>query len=191
VPSCPSGAATRPRARASGSAPAARAVRWALLASFCLALSGTAVAEPWQEDLVLEPLTLPDQHGETRAIDPSVRAILFSRDMDGGGILKEAVGENGAALLERAGAVYVADVSRMPGLVRRLFALPSLRRRGYPVLLDEDGRATADFPSAEGKATLVLLDALRVARIGHFESAEALRTALLALTAEVDVGAAR
>jgi hypothetical protein len=140
-----------------------------------------ARAEPWAEGRTLEPLALPDQHGQARAIDASVRALLFARDMDGGSLLKEAVGEDGAALLERRGVVYVADVSRMPGMVRSLFALPSLRRRGYPVLLDLDGAATADFPSEPAKGTLVTLDALRVGSIRHYESAEALRGALEAL----------
>jgi hypothetical protein len=130
---------------------------------------------------VLAPLTLADQHGEARAIDASVRAVLFSRDMDGGGVLKEAVGDDGAELLERCKAVYVADVSRMPALVRSLFAMPSLRRRGYPVLLDLEGAATSDFPSDEGKGTLVALDRLRVESVRHFEDAGGLRTALDAL----------
>jgi hypothetical protein len=150
----------------------------ALLLALLLAAPAEASAEPWAEGRRLEPIALPDQHGEPRTIDAPVRAVLFSRDMEGGGVLKDALGETGAGLLERSGAVYVADVSRMPALVRRLFALPSLRRRGYPILLDADGAATAEFPSQPKRGTLVMLEDLRVERIRHFESAEALRQAL-------------
>jgi hypothetical protein len=103
--------------------------------------------------------------------------------MEGGKILREAVGEGdpGRLLLERAGAVYVADVSRMPGVIRGLFAMPSLRRRGYPILIDADGSRTADFPSAEKRGTLVGLADRRVTSIEHFASAEELRAALEAL----------
>jgi hypothetical protein len=48
----------------------------------------------------------------------------------------------------------------------------------YPIRLDEEGRATADFPSAEGKATLLFLDALRVTRIEQVGSVEDLRRVL-------------
>jgi hypothetical protein len=51
------------------------------------------------------------------------------------------------------------------------------------VLLDLDGAATADFPSAEAKGTLVILERLRVESIRHFESADDLRAALGALAA--------
>ena len=58
--------------------------------------------------------------------------------------------------------------------------LPGLRRRGYSVLIDEDGTATERFPSAEGKGTLIELVRLRIKRIRHFSSADELRTALSA-----------
>jgi hypothetical protein len=72
----------------------------------------------------------------------------------------------------------------MPGLVRRLFALPRLRRRGYPVLLDEDGSLTKDFPSAEGKGTLIELKGLRITRIRHFSAPEELEKALREASAQ-------
>jgi hypothetical protein len=141
-------------------------------------LGGPAAAGPYAEGARIPALSLPDQHGETRQIDANVRAILFARDMDGGGVLKEALAESGPSLLEGAGAVYVADVSRMPGLIRRFFALPSLRRRDYPILIDTDGSATERFPSSEGQATLMVLDSLRLVGVSHFGSAAELRAAL-------------
>jgi hypothetical protein len=131
----------------------------------------------------LAALTLEDQHGETRAVDESVRLILFSRDMDGGGVIRavldpETLGQPPAAFLEGLGALCVADVHRMPGLVRRVIAKPRMRKRPYPLLLDEKGEATAAWPSAEGRATLIRLDGLRVTAIRHFEAPAALREAL-------------
>ncbi len=137
-----------------------------------------AGAEPYGEGDRFPPITLKDQHGNPHSIGEGVRAVLFSRDMEGGGVLKDALKKSGAELLKSAGAVYVADVHRMPGLIRRLFALPGLRRRGYPVLIDEDGTATESFPSAEGKATLIELERLRIKRIRHLSTAPELRRAL-------------
>jgi hypothetical protein len=141
-------------------------------------LAVRAGGEPLAVGSTLAPRTLPDQHGTTHAIDESVRVVLFSRDMKGGGIVKEALQDDGRAFLERHGALYVSDVSRMPGFIRATIAKPRLRGRGYPILLDEEGRATADFPAAEGKATLLFLDALRVTRIEQAGSVEDLRKAL-------------
>lgn len=123
-------------------------------------------------------IDLLDQHGEPHAVDASVRLVIFTRDMKAGGVVREALEEEGAALLSRHGTVYVSDVSRMPAFIRRTVAKPRMRRRPYPVLLDERGDATATLPSEAGQATLLFLDALRITRLERVGSVEALRTAL-------------
>lgn len=162
-------------------------MRHRLVLSIVLLWTATAFAEPWTVGQIIDDgIEMKDQHDNPRTIGPSVRAVLFARDMDGAKILRGAVGDGdaGRALLDGAGAVYVADVSRMPGLIRSMFAMPSLRRRGYPILIDLDGEQTAAFPSAEGRGTLVALTDLRVTAIEHFDSAEALRARLEALIPE-------
>lgn len=126
----------------------------------------------------LPALELDDQFGERRSVGDDVRLLLFSRDMDGGNAIKEALAEDGAAFLERNGAVYVADVSGMPALVRRMMAKPAMRRRGYTMLLDEDGSATQRLPTQPGRATLLFLEGRRVERIETVDSPQALRAAV-------------
>ena len=144
--------------------------RTALAAAVAAALAASVPAPAQGPSVVpaaLEPLALPDQHGEARAVDASVRILVLSRDMDGGAVVREALerqGDGAAAFLAARGAVYVADVSRMPGLVRRLIALPRMRGRPYPVLLDEQGAATAALPAQEGRATVLWLEGLRPMR---------------------------
>lgn len=127
---------------------------------------------------VLPALPLRDQHDAEVRINPSTRIVLFTRDMDGGGHVKEALAENGDAMLKTAEAVYVSDVSRMPGFVRSAFALPSLRRRTYPVVLDEAGTVTATLPYSEGKATVLKLDAGKIAAVSFASSAAEVAAAL-------------
>jgi hypothetical protein len=141
-------------------------------------LAGPVGAELLAEGGVLSEFTLPDQHGETRSVDSAVRVLLFSRDMGGGKVIRKALEADGAALLQTHRAVYVADVSGMPGLVLRIMAKPSMRRRPYPMLLDEEGSPTADLPSREGQATLIFLEALRVKRVAYAATPPELLTAL-------------
>lgn len=140
--------------------------------------AGVARAEPYAVGAQLEPLELPDQHGQTRHVDAGRRALLFTRDMDAGDVLKQALAADGKALLDAAGAVYVADVSRMPAFVRRMFALPRLRERPYPVLLDTEGTKTARLPGQAGKITFLVLDQLRIVEIRYLGTAEEVRSAL-------------
>ena len=157
-------------------------MRPVLLLAAALLRAGAAAAQTLAVGSAFPALTLEDQHGTVHAIDASLRAVLFSRDMDGGGIIRKALDrpleEDALAFLARHGAVCVADVSRMPGLIRRTIAKPRMRRRPYPLLLDEEGRVTAALPSAAGRATLIRLDALRIVAVEHHDSPEALRAAL-------------
>ena len=153
-------------------------VRIWIAALVALGLAAPAGGEPYAVGGVLPALSLQDQHGESHALDASVRVVLFSRDMDGGDVIKQALAGDGPDFLERNGAVTVADVSAMPGLVLRLMARPAMRRRPYPMLLDEQGDATADFPSQKGKATLLFVERSKVVRITYVGTADALRGAL-------------
>ena len=143
-----------------------------------LLVAARASGEPVAVGSTLPPRTLPDQHGTAHAIDESVRLVLFTRDMKGGGVVKEALQADGRGFLERHHALYVSDVSRMPGIIRATIAKPRLRGRGYPILLDEEGTATADLPAADGKATLLFLDELQVKRVEQVGSVEELRGAI-------------
>ena len=85
--------------------------------------------------------------------------------------------------IDGAGAVYVADMSGMPELIRQYVAIPLLRKRGYTIGVDQSGSLTRDFPSHEKQPTLLVLDGLRITRLEQLASIEAVRTALAQLKA--------
>ena len=153
-------------------------MKLAIVVALAAFAAASASAEPYAVGSELPVLELEDQHGNAHRVDENVRRVVLTRDMDGGKIAKAAIEEEGAAILEESASVYVSDVSRMPGAIRSLFAMPSLRRRPYPILLDTDGSATADFPSEEAKVTVIDLDSLRITRIRYVSDAEAVAEAL-------------
>jgi len=152
------------------------------LIAFGLSVAGflapAAFAEPLAPGAALPPLTLADQHDTPGGIDGDTRLVLFTAGMDASDHVKEALAGDGAALLESAGAVWIANISRMPRIITKLFAMPSLRKRPYRMLLDRDGTATADFPANSGQVTLLHLDHLKIERIEYADSAAQVATAL-------------
>lgn len=145
--------------------------------------AGAAEAQPGPVPVLqvgdaMPPLVLQDQHGRPVTVDAGTKILLFTRDMDAGAVVKEALAADGTAVLAAGGAVYVSDVSGMPALVRSMFAMPALRRRSYPVALDEAGEATAGFPTEAGKATILRLDTGRIASISFSSSSGQLRSML-------------
>lgn len=153
--------------------------RLALALALTLVLAAPfARAEPYAANSVLPKIELPDQHGAPRVIDESVRVVVFTRDMDAGKIVREAGEKAGPAPLSTNGVVYVADLSGMPSVIRSLFAMPKLRDRPYPLLVDEEGAKTANFPSSDGKPTVLVLDKLKVVSTSNPSSADELLAAV-------------
>ncbi|MCR9095602.1 MAG: hypothetical protein NXI30_15375 [bacterium] len=150
-----------------------------LLSAF-VAAPALAEAEPTPYAVgdTIAGFTLEDQHGDAGAVDATTRVILFSRDMPGGDLLKEALEDVAAETLEARGAVYVSDISGMPALVSRLMAVPAMRRRPYDLLLDREGDVTARLPDAIRQATLIHLDALRIERVEHASDVATIRASL-------------
>jgi hypothetical protein len=97
--------------------------------------------------------------------------------MDAGDLVKETLAAH-PDLLPSARMVYVSDISGMPSVIAKLFAVPAMRKRPYRILLDRDGTATADFPSSQGKATLIAIDKLQVESITYVDSSAAILAVL-------------
>lgn len=131
----------------------------------------------------LPEFSLKDQFGVERFVDDTVLLILFSRDMEGGELLKTGLESLPEGALSAAHFVYVSDISGMPRLVARMFALPKMRKRPYPMLLDRTGEWTALLPGTPGRATFIHLDRLMIREIEELTSAEAVQRRIDALLA--------
>jgi hypothetical protein len=115
----------------------------------------------------ISAFTLEDQHGADARVDERVKVLVLSRDMAAGDVVKKALEDKDQAWLDQRAAVYVADVSRMPGLITRMIALPRMRGRPYRVVVDRRGAVAGALPYEDGKATVLHLDGLRVTRVAH------------------------
>lgn len=155
------------------------------LLTLALALSASLVASAQDAAPMyaaggrIVPFTLSDQHGEPGSVDDQTRILLFAADMDGGDLVAEALGGD-ASLQDLAafGAVFVSDIHRMPTLIVRLFALPSMRKRPYRMLLDREPGPTARLPRKEGSVTILRLDALAVESVTFAADAPSVVAAL-------------
>lgn len=153
-----------------------------LLSPILLFAATPALAQPLSVGDHWPTLELTDQHDAPAAIGDDVQLILFSRDMTGAGIIKDVLADDGLATLTKAKAVVLSDISRMPSLITRLFALPAMRRRPYAMILDRDGQATAGVPSLESHVTVIRLDHATVLSISKVDTGDKLRAAIAEVT---------
>jgi hypothetical protein len=106
----------------------------------------------------LPAMTLFDQHERPVPLDANTRLVLFAADKAAGDLMQGVLAGLPAGALGQHAAVYVADISGMPAMVTRLFALPALREQAYPVALGRLPGDTAALPRKKGAVTVMRFD---------------------------------
>jgi len=140
-----------------------------------LLLAGSVLA---QDAATATGWTLLDQFDTPYTANPDLRVVLIARDMTGSKLLKAALEGRPSGYLESRQAVFVADISRMPGPISAMFAVPAMRDYAYRVLLDRDARIASRFTAQPEVVTWLQLEQGRVVDTRRFDNAEALRQAL-------------
>lgn len=178
----------RPTARRWTSAGrAASAAVTTLVLGLLLMWTSASTAEPTTPAAVIGPgqtlpaLDLNDQHERPGKLGADTRLLIFAPDRAGSDLAHPVLEDLGGEALSQAGVRYVADISAMPALVTRMFALPKMRDYGYPILLAREAAATAPLPRRPEALTLIELDGGRVTAVHYAATEEALRDALAPL----------
>lgn len=148
--------------------------RWIWL-GLALLVTGAQALETGER---LAPWTLSDQFEQAYTLDDDLRILLVARSMDAAKLLDAALEGQAKGYLEARQALFVADISRMPGLIGKLFAIPAMRDYSYRVLLDREAQVVPQYAAPEQGVLWLQLErgVLRERRV--FTDAAALRAAL-------------
>jgi len=144
----------------------------------CLLASSALALEPGER---LAPWTLFDQHDQPYTLDDQLQVLLVGSDMDGAKLLDAALQGKPKGYLEQRQTVFLADISRMPAIIGKLFAIPKMRDYSYRVLLDRDARIAPRYSAGEGQVLWLELSDGALVQQRQFHDAAALSTALEAL----------
>ncbi|WP_052383601.1 hypothetical protein [Pseudacidovorax intermedius] len=148
----------------------------ALLAVALLPAAGAAESE-LAVGSALPPLSVNDQFDRPVVVDAGTRLVLFAADKAAGDVATEALKAHPDVLAQQR-LVYVADISGMPAVITRMFALPKMRDLPFPVGLVRDAQLTAALPRKAGMLTLMVLEGGTVRGIEYLPDAAAVRSRL-------------
>lgn len=126
----------------------------------------------------LPSLSLKDQHDKPWQITPSTRLVMFAAGRKASNLTQAVLQALPKDQLTRKNAVYLADMSKMPGIITRTFALPTLRGFPYLVGVSLDETTLAAWPRQTDAVTLIELDQALVKRISYVTTEADLRSAL-------------
>lgn len=143
---------------------------------FLLALAFLSLLAPLSQAQALRAEAFKDQWDNTQTLDGDTRWLVVSQSMDAGDIVKETFEKLDLASPADHGMLYLADVSGMPGLVTKFFALPAMRDYAFPMALirAEDELAAMKLPiTSEEAVTVLALESLDVVDVLMFDDAAA------------------
>ena len=143
-----------------------------LLATF-LALGLNAAS--LNVDSTVNDIKIKDQFEKEHTIGTNVKTILFASDKKTSDMLRDYLlpiseKEN---VLEKNGAVYVADISGMPSLISKFIALPKMKKYPFSILLLDDTNK-ANFTKEDGKIIVYSLENGKVVKIDKISTKEEL-----------------
>lgn len=105
----------------------------------------------------INSFTLLDQFDKTHLVDNKIKTIVVSFEKDTGADVNKYLSSQSSDFLEKHNAVFIANISEMPSLITKWFALPKMKEYKHNVLLiydEEDKR----FIKKEEKSTVYKLE---------------------------------
>jgi hypothetical protein len=143
----------------------------ALLLAALLSWPALALASPpLQPGQALPELTLKDQHDQAWKVSADTKLVLFAAGRKASNLVQTVLADQPAGFLATRQAVYLADLSRMPGFVTRTFALPALREMPFVLGVVLDEALLKNWPRQDGAVTLIALQDGRVSTVSHASS---------------------
>ena len=128
----------------------------------------------------LADLKLNDQHEKAQTLPADTKVVFFSFSKPTGHACNEFLESKPANYLAEHHAVYVADVSAAPSLIKKMFILPDLKELKFPILLINDAKLSAEFTKGINKESIIIaeLNNLKITAIKEAKDAKELEKIL-------------
>ena len=128
----------------------------------------------------LESLALNDQFEKPQTLNAGTQKVIFAFSKDMGHMSNEFFDKQDPDYLAKHSAVFVADVSGAPSVIRSMFIMPGLKDFKHTVLVIEDKTVAASYRIEAHKEEIMIveLNNFVVENISYVSSEEALSKAL-------------
>ena len=124
----------------------------------------------------LSNLKLNDQNEKVKTIPADTKIVFFSFSKKVGHECNAFLEKKPANFLKENKAVYVADVSPAPSLIKKMFILPDLKELKFPILLINDDTLSAEYSKGMDTESIIVvsLDNDKIVKIDNLKDAKAL-----------------
>jgi NADPH-dependent ferric siderophore reductase len=110
-------------------------------------------------------LTLEDQFKKSHTITPEEQMVLISFERSVSNSFTAFMDQQPKGFLAGRNTLFISDISAMPTLISKMFALPKMQKYNYTALLNYEDAFDKQFEKQEGKLTLYRLEGGKVASV--------------------------
>ena len=114
-------------------------------------------------------ITLEDQFGDQHSISKTDKLVLMSFDREVSDAVHEFLNQQPKDFLRKNNTRYISDISAMPGIITRIFALPKMRDYNYSLMLNSEENFKERFNVQEEKLTVYKLNAGMIESIAFID----------------------
>lgn len=139
--------------------------KWLLLTLLCLGLNAPVLAAELKVGDTLPPITLKNQHDKPITVAADLQTLLFTIEKPASDLVNDYLLKQDKAFLSSKQAYFLADISGMPSMITKMFAIPKMQERPYDILLAYDAQEAAFMPRQKNHVTMVKMEAGKVAEI--------------------------
>ncbi len=132
-----------------------------VLAMFFLGCGDKSNVEVTKQTVVgnsLEKLTLNDQFGEPHSLRPDTKRVIFAFSKEMGHLSNDFFVKQDPGYLAEHQALFIANVSAAPSLIRSMFIIPGLKEFKHTVLVIDDENIAASYRIDAHQDVLMILD---------------------------------
>ncbi len=109
---------------------------------FLSLMLGSLFAQTFEKNKAIEHFSLPDQFNKMHTISKDIKTLIVSFEKDTGKMLNEFLASKPSDFLQKHHAAFIANISGMPSIITKLFALPKMRDYKHTILLIYDENDT-------------------------------------------------
>ena len=101
---------------------------------------------------------LPDQFDRSHSLSPNTKLVLIAFVKKDGHTVREYLKRHNPNLLEKNHAFFIADISKVPVVIRNMFILKDLKKSKFPVLLIYDKNISKSLSENKDGIMVLYLD---------------------------------
>ena len=117
---------------------------------------------------------LPDQFDKPHKVTDETKLLIMAFSKEDGHTVREFLKSNDPTLLEKNHAMFLADISKVPVVIRNMVILKDFKKSKFPVVIIYDEKISKTLNDNKGKILVMHLENKKIIGVDHIKSQEQL-----------------